>query len=68
MGTHEEDLEYLSARLLLFEQWLCMIGDAQQMFPRFSDEFIPVRDLLEREIENIEYTLKRDRLNRHKPE
>jgi hypothetical protein len=68
MGTHEEDLEYLSARLLLFEQWLCMIGDAQKMFPRHSDAFEPARNAMELEIENIEYTLKRDRLNRHKPE
>jgi hypothetical protein len=66
--SHQEDLTYLSARLLLFEQWLCMIGDAQQMFPRFADEFEPARVVLEREIENLEYCLRRDRKNHDKPD
>jgi hypothetical protein len=66
--SRDADLIYLSARLLLFEQWFAALIEMQKAFPRFADEFEPAKVVLEREIENLEYVLRRDRKNHDKPE
>lgn len=68
MGKRKEDLEYMSARLLLFEQWLAALIAMQAKFPKFKDDFEPAKEVVAREIENIEWCLKRDRINHQKPE
>jgi hypothetical protein len=68
VAKRDEDLKYMSARLLLFEQFRGDLTRMKETLPRHAAKFDEALRVLNIEIENLEHCLRRDRINHQKPE
>lgn len=67
MSKREEDLRYIHGKLRMFEEHLASLRVLTSVYKN-DLTLAGLEHKLELEIDNLEYCLRRDRINNHKPE